>query len=75
MAGEAHSPRHSERRRRIFEGARRVSLVRQRGDGGVILSVSEISSCVRICFVHFFLFAATKKKEKTLPKRNLEFFF
>ena len=42
----------------------------------VTLSEGEISRCVRSCFVHFFLFAATKKKEtqpkkeKTLPKRN-----
>ena len=87
---------HSERRRRVFEGAgflfegavccisalpQRQTVCRMTIFENVILSVSEISRCVRICFVHFFLFAATKKKEtqpkkeKTLPKRNLEFFF
>ena len=47
--------------------------------GNVILSEAKYL-CVRSCFVHFFLFVASKKKEtqpkkeKTPPKRNQEFF-
>ena len=47
--------------------------------GNVILSEAKYL-CVRSCFVHFFLFVASKKKEtqpkkeKPQSKRNLEFF-